>query len=78
LKGRVADKQQVEGRNEVHLDVWCENQRGVVTSPASAVVLLPNRQERTVQLPSPPAATAHELIDWDIDRLRTQDATTGN
>jgi hypothetical protein len=41
-------------------------------------VLLPNRQERTVQLPSPPAATAHELIDWDIDRLRTQDATTGN
>jgi acyl dehydratase len=58
IKGRVTGKQQVDGRNEVTVDVWVENQWGKVTSPGTATVLLPSR-ERAVDLPRP----AHEEID---------------
>jgi acyl dehydratase len=68
LKGRVLDKQQVDGRNEVHLEIWCENQRGAVTSPGTAVVLLPTRQEPIVKLPDPPATTMNDLLEHEIRR----------
>ena len=50
VRGTVTGKVQVDGRNEVHLEVSCWNQRGEQTTPGSAVVLLPTR-ERAVELP---------------------------
>ncbi|MDP3135524.1 MAG: MaoC family dehydratase N-terminal domain-containing protein [Burkholderiaceae bacterium] len=58
IKGKVTNKVQVDGRNEVHVDVWVENQWGVNVSPGNAVVLLPTRSA-PVTLPSP----ANEDID---------------
>ncbi|MFF3567510.1 MaoC family dehydratase N-terminal domain-containing protein [Nocardia jiangxiensis] len=70
VRGTVADKRKVDGRNEIHLEVRCENQRGEVTTPGTAVVLLPTR-ERAVDLPAPPAPdldgmVAHELAQFSV------------
>jgi acyl dehydratase len=70
VHGEVVEKQQVDGRNEVHVEVRCENQRGEVTTPGTAVVLLPTRS-RAVDLPEPPAedldgAVAHELARFSV------------
>jgi len=61
------DKVQADGRNEVHLEVGCWNQRGELTSPGTAVVLLPTR-ERPVELPAPPADSMEELLAAEIAR----------
>jgi hypothetical protein len=63
----VVDKVQADGRNEVHLEVSCWNQRGEETTPGTAVVLLPTR-ERAVELPPPPADTLDELLAAEIAR----------
>ena len=67
IKGKIKDKKQVDGRNEVHLDVWVENQWGTITSPGDAVVLLPTRGASVV-LPKPAEADieamwAHEVAE---------------
>lgn len=67
LHGVVADKRQEDGRNEVHLDIHCENQRGVVTSPGKAVVLLPTR-DAPVVIPEAPADSLERLIEADVAR----------
>ena len=69
LKGKVTAKRQGEGRNEVDLEIWCENQRGVVTSPGNATVLLPTRSEPTVVLPPPPVSTIEEMVDFEMARI---------
>jgi acyl dehydratase len=74
IKGRVADKRQVDGRNEVELDVWIENQRGVVTSPGSAVVLLPSRGGGEVELPKPASEDPVGLLRHTIEELAAQEA----
>lgn len=68
VKGRVTDKKQQDGRHEVYLDVWCENQRGEITSPGQAVVLLPTR-DQPVTLPQPPVPTMEEMIKYEMERL---------
>ncbi|WP_054815028.1 FAS1-like dehydratase domain-containing protein [Nocardia arizonensis] len=68
LGGKVVDKYEVDGRSAVDLELTCVNQRGGVTSPATATVLLPTRA-RAVELPDPPASTQDELLAWDIARL---------
>ena len=65
LSGEVVEKRQEDGRNEVHLEIRCENQRGVVTSPGRAVVLLPTR-DRPVVLPEPPADSLDGLLEADV------------
>ncbi len=74
LTGEVVDKQQVETpdgvRSEVHLEIRVTNQRGVVTSPGTAVVLLPSRDHGPVVLPRPPADSIPELLEHEIERLR--------
>ncbi|MEV2218375.1 MaoC family dehydratase N-terminal domain-containing protein [Nocardia vinacea] len=70
VRGTVVDKRQVDGRNEIHLEVRCENQRGEITTPGTAVVLLPTR-DRAVELPAPPAPdldgmVAHELARFSV------------
>jgi acyl dehydratase len=69
VRGRVVGKDQVEGRNEVYLEVKCENQVGEITSPATAVVLLPTR-DNPVQLPSPPVESIDDMVQWEMARLR--------
>jgi len=43
VKGRVRGKSRVEGRGVVELDVWIENPRDGVATPATATVWLPCR-----------------------------------
>jgi len=59
----------VDGRNEIHVELRCENQRGEVTSPATAVVLLPTR-DSAVTLPEPPAATLDGMVEHELDRFK--------
>jgi acyl dehydratase len=68
VRGRVTGKSHAEGRNEVHLEIRCENQRGEVTTPGAAVVLLPSREHGPVVLPEPPAPTLDGLVAREIDR----------
>jgi len=57
-------------RSEVHLEIRVTNQRGVVTSPGTAVVLLPSREHGAVVLPSPPADSVAAMLEYEIERLR--------
>ena len=55
MRGRVTRKYLADGgRAAVDLDVWGENQRGEITTPGHATVLLPSREHGDVQLPEPP------------------------
>jgi acyl dehydratase len=67
MKGKVVDKKQEAGRNEVHLEVWVENQWGTVVTPGNAVVLLPSRAAQ-VELPRP--------AEEDIDRMFAYEVAT--
>lgn len=68
VRGQVVDKVQLEGRNEVHLEVSCHNQRGEVTTPGTAVVLLPTR-DAAVELPTPPADNLDDLLRAEVARF---------
>lgn len=68
IRGRVTDKVQIDGRNEVHLEVSCHNQRGEISTPGTAVVLLPTR-DTAVELPAPPADDLQDLLRVEIDRF---------
>ncbi|MDO8614597.1 MAG: MaoC family dehydratase N-terminal domain-containing protein [Dehalococcoidia bacterium] len=54
VEGMVVGKSEVEGRRVVELDVWCKNQRGAITAPAHATVILPSREAGLPPLPEPP------------------------
>jgi hypothetical protein len=55
MRGRITRKYLAEGnRPAVDLDVWGENQRGEVTTPGHATILLPSRKYGDVKLPPPP------------------------
>ena len=73
LTGEVVDKVQTATysgvRSEVRLDIRCTNQRGVVTSPGTAVVLLPSREHGDVLLPDPPVDSIEAMLHYEIDRL---------
>lgn len=68
VRGTVVDKVQVDGRNEVHLEVSCTNQRGERSTPGTAVVLLPTRNAPVV-LPKAPAEDLTELLAAEIARF---------
>jgi acyl dehydratase len=72
VKGKVVRKEQNAGRNEVHLEVWVENQWGAVVSPGNAVVLLPTRQQPVV-LPEPSATDIEKLYQDEIARVATEE-----
>ncbi len=56
VKGSVTGKDVTsQGHHVVDLDVRCENQRGVVSAPGTARVILPSREHGAVALPTPPA-----------------------
>jgi acyl dehydratase len=59
MRGRIARKYLADGdRPAVDLDVWGENQRGEVTTPGHASVLLPSREYGEVELPTPPGGAS--------------------
>ncbi|MCH2170580.1 hypothetical protein MK489_07330 [Myxococcota bacterium] len=72
MRGRVTRKYLAEGdRPAVDLEVWGENQRGEITTPGSASVLLPSREHGPVRLPDPPgnARDLQALMDAIAQRF---------
>jgi len=57
-KGSVTDKREVNGQYLVDIELECSNQRGVVSSPGTATVILPSKKAGVVVLPQPPADLA--------------------
>lgn len=53
-KGTVSGKREENGQKLVDIDIECGNQRGVITSPGKATVVLPSRESGVVILPRPP------------------------
>lgn len=68
MKGKVVDKKQEAGRNEVHLEVWVENQWGTVVTPGNAVVLLPTRDAQ-VELPRPAQEDVDLMFAHEVEKL---------
>ncbi len=64
------------GRPAVDLDLRTRNQRGEITSPATATVLLPSREHGEVRLPEPPgrAATLDEAFAATAARFAGESA----
>ncbi|MGW0808971.1 FAS1-like dehydratase domain-containing protein [Nonomuraea sp. NPDC002799] len=54
ISGEVVAMRFTDGRGEVDIEFRATNQRGQVTAPASATVLLPSREHGPVPLPEPP------------------------
>ena len=73
LQPRIANRTprllspQKDGRNEVHLDVWVENQWGTIVTPGEAVVLLPTRNKQ-VELPRPAAEDIDAMYRHEVER----------
>ena len=51
-RGEVIAKQIEDGEPQVICDIWAENQRGEVTAPGQAIVLLPSREHGEVHIPA--------------------------
>ncbi|MFC8432340.1 MaoC family dehydratase N-terminal domain-containing protein [Streptomyces sp. NPDC057253] len=73
VRGKVVGKQEVDGRHEAHLELRCENQRGQITTPGTAVVLLPTRRAPRVALPQPPAADLDGMVQHELRRFQVTD-----
>jgi len=75
LRGTVTRKYLAEGdRPAVDLDLRAENQRGEVTTPGHATILLPSRELGPVRLPDPPGG-ARDLpgaLAAVVERFREQ------
>lgn len=71
MKGKVIDKKQEGGRNEVHLDVWVENQWGTTVSPGNAVVLLPTKS-KPVELPKPAESNLDAMLQHEVRRIAAE------
>jgi hypothetical protein len=51
-KGRVTKKYVKDGEHLVGCEIWAEDQRGEVTAPGEATVILPSRSDGPVRLPA--------------------------
>jgi hypothetical protein len=72
VEGEVVRKYLAEGdRPAVDLELRTRNQRGEITSPATATILLPGREHGPVRLPRPPgdAGTLESAFDAMADRF---------
>jgi hypothetical protein len=75
VSGEVVRTYLAEGdRPAVDIDLVARNQRGEVTTPGSATILLPSREHGPVRLPEPPdgATTLGEAFDATIARFERQ------
>jgi acyl dehydratase len=76
MRGRVVRKYLADDdRPAVDLEISGENQRGEVTTPGHATILLPSRTRGDVRLPEPPggARTAQEALDALVERFATME-----
>ena len=72
MRGTVTRKyRNDEGAPTIDLDIYGENQRGEITCPGHATILLPSREHGPVKLPTPPggATTAAEALDALVQRF---------
>jgi acyl dehydratase len=72
MRGTVTRRYLAEGdRPAVDVDIRGENQRGEVTCPGTATILLPSREHGPVRLPDPPggATTCADALDALVARF---------
>jgi acyl dehydratase len=72
ITGTVTNRYVAEGeRPAVDIELSCRNQRGEITTPGSATILLPSREHGPLRLPDPPAGatTLEEAFDATIERF---------
>jgi acyl dehydratase len=75
MRGRIVRKYLAEGdRPAIDLDIWGENQRGEVTVPGHATILLPSREHGAVHLPDPPggATDLQSALDAVVTRFERE------
>jgi acyl dehydratase len=80
MRGRVVRKFLADGdRPAVELECHGVNQRGEITTPGHATILLPSREHGDVRLPDPPggARTTQAALDALVARFATVEETTG-
>jgi hypothetical protein len=58
LSGTVTNRYLADGRPAVDVDLQAVNQRGELTTPGHATILLPSREMGPVQLPEPPGGAS--------------------
>ena len=70
LRGNVTRTYLADGgRPAVDLELRAENQRGELTTPGHATVLLPSREHGPVRLPDPPGADLQRALEGIADRF---------
>jgi acyl dehydratase len=69
INGTVAGKRVEDGHHLVDLELTCTNQRGEITTPGTATVILPSREHGPVTLPEPPAETLDGLVQAELRRF---------
>jgi acyl dehydratase len=69
INGTVVDKRVDGAHHIVDLELTCTNQRGEVTTPGTATVILPSREHGPVALPEPPAETLDGLVQAELRRF---------
>jgi acyl dehydratase len=80
VRGRVTRTYLADGgRPAVDADVWGENQRGEVTTPGHATMLLPSRDHGPVRTPDPPggATTCQATLDALVERFAAREHDGG-
>ncbi|WP_326835367.1 MaoC family dehydratase N-terminal domain-containing protein [Amycolatopsis rhabdoformis] len=69
VTGEIVAKRVEDGHHLVDLDLRCTNQRGEVTTPGTATVILPSRDHGALTLPTPPADTLDGLVQAELTRF---------
>jgi acyl dehydratase len=75
MRGRIVRKALLDGRPAVELYLSGENQRGEVTTPGHATILLSSREHGPVRLPEPPggAITCQQALDALVERFAAEE-----
>lgn len=63
IEGEVTDKRVENGHCFVDIDFRATNQRGVITAPGNATVILPSREHGPVVLPEPPQDLKNKAVE---------------
>lgn len=69
ITGEITGKRVEDGRSAVDIEMRATNQRGDVTAPGNATVLLPSREHGPVLLPAPPEELQRRAVKM-MDRHR--------
>jgi len=69
VRGTVVDKRLDGEHRVVDLELSCTNQRGEVTTPGTATVILASRDHGPVTLPAPPAESLDGVVQDELRRF---------